>query len=197
MAPAHKVSVFAYVDGDSIRTESYFADGGKCRGAQVRLLTAAGGQVDSGRTNEEGLLALARPAVDAAGGQGLMVVVDAGGGHRAQFRLRAGDLGPQAAPATAIAAPGVPPAAPGGTVPVLDPPLPGDLGADSQVAPPPLPELEAAVDVVVERRLAPVMQALRALEQAQERARFRDAVGGIGYILGLLGVYSYLRGRRR
>jgi nickel transport protein len=53
------------------------------------------------------------------------------------------------------------------------------------------------VDQALARQLSPLTEAIRQLEKQQERASFRDILGGIGYIVGLLGLYYYFRGRPR
>jgi nickel transport protein len=55
-------------------------------------------------------------------------------------------------------------------------------------------DIEALVERIVARQLAPIR---RTLEESRNRRRLLDIVGGIGYILGLMGVVLYFHSRRR
>jgi nickel transport protein len=52
------------------------------------------------------------------------------------------------------------------------------------------------VDAALAARLSPLTRML-ASRQREEGVRLTDVIGGIGYILGLAGLYAYFAGRRR
>ena len=56
-------------------------------------------------------------------------------------------------------------------------------------------ELEALIGKVLDARLVPIKQALA--RQEDSAPRLQDIIGGIGWILGLLGLATYLRYRPR
>ena len=92
-AQAHKLKVFATVEGAEIVGTAYFAGGGKAMGAEGRLLTADGAEEARFVTAEDGGFRLKAPA-----GVDHTIVVDAGDGHVARASLTA--LEPAAAPAS-------------------------------------------------------------------------------------------------
>ncbi|MFC1526139.1 hypothetical protein ACFL6X_04935 [Candidatus Latescibacterota bacterium] len=166
---AHRVNVFAAVDGDTIRAEVYYNDGSPCRGAELIVLDAETREVTKGETDTEGRYAFAVPEVAP-----LTLVVEASLGHRAEFELSAADL--------SLPAPGVTTRgrANSGEQQVL--------AADGGQAP---------ATPSVQGRLASLERAVRRLEKAHEAAGLRDAIGGIGYILGLAGLWALLASRRK
>ena len=172
---SHKVNIFAYVEADSVRTESYFADGRKCVNVAVSLLDASGETLAAQQTNEEGMASLPVPALPPQERSDLRVVLQASMGHRAEYVLSAGELWP-------------------GTI--------SGRTADAQAAedanrPTAVAGAALLTQETMAQQLAPLVQAVRDLRREQERASVRDVIGGIGYILGLLGIYCYLRGRSR
>lgn len=176
---AHKVSVFAYVRGDSIHTESYFADGRKCQNATVSLLDAAAGTLATGTTDDQGMLTLPVPVVSMQDRGDLQVVLQASMGHRAEYTLPGEELwGGEAAAAERSAGTWGPAA--------------GAAASEERTA-----AAQPGTGGAVARELASLTRAVRQLQRQQERASVRDIAGGIGYIVGLLGVYCYVRSRYR
>jgi nickel transport protein len=56
-------------------------------------------------------------------------------------------------------------------------------------------EMEALMERVIDRKLKPVIGMLVKLRENDEKPGFTEIVGGIGYIVGLMGVAMYLRRR--
>ena len=81
-ALAHKVNIFAYVDGGKIYTESYFVDGKPVREGKVLVYDSRENLLLEGTTNKDGLFSFEIPKVD-----DLMIVIDASMGHRNRFKL--------------------------------------------------------------------------------------------------------------
>ncbi|MFW6055566.1 MAG: carboxypeptidase regulatory-like domain-containing protein [Thermodesulfobacteriota bacterium] len=86
-APAHKVNLFAYIDGQTVYTESYFPDGRPVEGGKVLVYDGQGELLVQGVTDAEGLFDFAAPKVDE-----LRIVLEAGLGHRTEFTLSQRDL---------------------------------------------------------------------------------------------------------
>jgi nickel transport protein len=55
-------------------------------------------------------------------------------------------------------------------------------------------ELQALIEASLEKKLAPIMQRLRPVALGPSLS---DIIGGLGYILGLVGLASYLHSRRK
>lgn len=86
-AHAHKVNLFAYVEGGQIFSESYFPDGRPIKQAVVEIYTADEQLLQQGITDDEGLYSCAIPKfVD------LKLVVRASMGHRASFDIKQAEL---------------------------------------------------------------------------------------------------------
>ncbi|GAI35935.1 unnamed protein product, partial [marine sediment metagenome] len=76
---AHKVIIFAYVEGDRVYTESYFSDGKKCVDSKIEVFDKQGDKLLEGLTDEEGEFSFEVPPEDGD----LKIVLTAGMGHRA------------------------------------------------------------------------------------------------------------------
>ena len=82
-ALAHKVNLFAYVDGGKIYTESYFADGRPVKNGKVLVYDSREKLLLEGATDQEGLYSFEIPKID-----DLNIVIDAAMGHRNSFKLK-------------------------------------------------------------------------------------------------------------
>ena len=51
---AHKVNLFAYVEGETVYTESYFPDGKKVKKEKKEVLEANGTKILEGKTDAQG-----------------------------------------------------------------------------------------------------------------------------------------------
>ncbi|MEN8245517.1 MAG: carboxypeptidase regulatory-like domain-containing protein [Thermodesulfobacteriota bacterium] len=86
-ALAHRVNLFAYVDGGKIYTESYFPDGKPVKGGNVLVYDSREKLLVQGITDKEGLFNFPVPAVD-----DLKIVIDATMGHRNSFELKKSEV---------------------------------------------------------------------------------------------------------
>ena len=80
---AHKVNVFAYVEGGKVFTESYFPDGRKVEGGTVGVRDASGAKLLEGKTDNQGLFSFPLPKK-----QDLTITLDATMGHKNSFVLK-------------------------------------------------------------------------------------------------------------
>ena len=182
---AHKVNVFAYVEGAEVIAEGYFADGGKCRNSVVEVYDDKGKKLLEGKTDAEGRFVFKPPAHT-----DLLVRLIASMGHQAEYILPATDLPPGGQASSQFreqreekpedVQPAQPEAVASGEASTVTPTT--DVVA-----------LEQAIDRAVARQVAPLR---RALEEERNRRSFLDVVGGIGYIIGLMGVILYFRSKR-
>ncbi|OKY76798.1 MAG: hypothetical protein BM485_01645 [Desulfobulbaceae bacterium DB1] len=86
-ALAHKVNVFAYVEGDTVYTESYFPDGRPVAGGTIEVLGPADTKLLEGKTDTEGKFSFALPARE-----NLTIVINASMGHRNTYLLKKEDM---------------------------------------------------------------------------------------------------------
>lgn len=179
-AYAHKVNMFAYVEGDKVMMEGYFADGNKPVNCEV-IVTDPGKQVlVKGLTDHEGKFSFAVPEIT-----DLRIVLNAGMGHRAEFVISRSELaGVSPAGATADAS-----ATPEGAEATEQ-----EKTAESQESPATSPQVsEAAIRKAVAEANLPLV---RAIEELKEGASFGNIVGGIGIIFGIVGIFFYLKARK-
>lgn len=181
-ARAHKVNVFAVVQGGQVMGEGYFSGGGRAMNCPVEILDAAGAVVASAVTGPDGAFSAPLPA---GAKPPLKVVLKAGEGHQNDFTLTAADMGAQGpAPAPApAAAPVQEPGRPAAQGPAL-----GGLDEASLTA-----LVETATARAVEEKLAPLRLELARMAAQDGAARLRDIVGGLGWIIGLVGVVAWFK----
>jgi len=184
-ALAHKLKVFAQAEGDWIRGRAYFVGGAGASGARVEI------QDSEGR-----VLAELTPADDGSFAYRALAPVEhrlvarTGDGHNAQWTIAGetlqGAFSPSADPSDDS---GPPP-----TQPLADAPAPKAPLDHAPVASQTIdPALIGAIEQTLARQTHPLAERLNALE---ERVRFQDVLGGIGYILGLTGLALWWRCRR-
>ena len=176
-AHAHKLKVFATAVGERIEGTVYFVGGGPARGARILVESADGKLIEALNADDAGAFAFtAKLRADH------VIVTNSADGHSARttipasvlpasLPLPASTLGTGAAEARVSTAPAAPQE--GGT---------GDPAA-----------MEASIAQAVAQQVAPLREQLTAYE---DQVRLRDVLGGLGYILGLAGLFAWMRARR-
>ena len=84
---AHKVNIFAYVEGDTVYTESYFPDGKKVEGGRVEVYDSQGKKLLEGVTDAQGQFNFKPTKKD-----DLKIVINASMGHRNSYVLSRDEL---------------------------------------------------------------------------------------------------------
>jgi nickel transport protein len=82
-ASAHKVNVFAYAEGGTIHTESYFPDGKAVEGGTIEVFDTAGSKLLEGKTDQEGKFSF-----QISRKEDLTIVLNASMGHRNEYLLK-------------------------------------------------------------------------------------------------------------
>jgi nickel transport protein len=172
-AQAHKVNMFAYAEGNEVFVEGYFADGKKPKFCEVVVYDSGDKPIVTGKTNEEGQFSFVIPVPGP-----LRIRLDAGEGHVADYKLAADetaqDSGVQAGPLAPIEM------------------SKEGSGSDSVVQSNSGADV-AMVQKAVGQSLRPVM---RALDELKQRRTISDILGGIGIIMGIGGLFLYLKARK-
>ena len=181
-ALAHRVNVFAFVDGGDIVVECSYSKSKRVNRGSIEVRDAASDAVLlTGETDENGHFRFPVPEAAKAAGTGLRIVLRAGEGHQNDWVVEASEFMPEAAPTQESAAPKT---AAASTAPTETAPA-GLTRSD----------VEEVVNAALDARLAPIRRAL--LEQTEQGPGLREIIGGIGWIFGLVGVAAYFRGRPR
>ncbi|MBL0716357.1 MAG: hypothetical protein JJV98_21980 [Desulfosarcina sp.] len=179
-ARAHKVMVFAWVQGDTVFTESKFSGGRYARDGRIDVYNAAGEKLLEGRTDDQGRFAFKPPRSET-----LRIVLMAGSGHRNEWTVYAKEFadGPTVAPS------------PTEPWPETAPPKPmAAAGKPAETVTLSPAALQALIEQSLDKKLAPIQQRLRQFEPGPSLS---DIIGGIGYILGLVGLGAYIHSRRK
>lgn len=180
VALAHKVTVFAWVEGDTVHTESKFSGGRPAREARIEVYDAAGELLLEGRTDDQGYFAFQPPHAEA-----LRVVLVAGAGHRNEWRVAAEEFAGRD-PAQSPAAPSAPPAGDAPQAPARD--------RNAETVSVSKRELQGLIEAALDKKLTPIERRLGAMSDGPS---LTDIVGGIGYIIGLVGLAAYFQSRRK
>jgi len=179
-ALTHRVNVFAWVEGNTVFVECKYPDGTKVHDGVIRVLDSVGKELLNGKTNDKGEFSFKLPKQD-----DLTVVLEAGMGHRGDWPLSKQDLAP------AGDAPKPEPAAPSQPAPKTEAPSQAANEPAPATASPSPPGIDQAIEKALDKKLAPVMRMLA--EMHEPKVRLTDVLGGIGYIVGLVGVAAYFK----
>ena len=170
---AHKVNVFVFVEGDQVFVEGYFTDGKKPKRSKVTVKDSSGRVVIEGETDGDGGYVFDIPKED-----DFLVTLNAGQGHQAEYLLMKSDISGVALAENRDEGEDVD----------------GD-GVSTSVATAGVDAKE--LEVIVQRAVSQAVRPLaRSLHEAQEEASFSDLVGGVGFIVGLFGVFMYFQARK-
>lgn len=172
---AHKVYLFAWIDGDTVYTDSYFSSKKKVHNGTIRVLDK-GNELLQGKTNEKGEFSFKIP--DNIGNKALKLILESSMGHRAEYLLTGEDISgyqddsEQSTDNT-----------------VFEKASSLNVNADMTV-------IKEMMEEVVDARLKPVTRALAKIQE-EKGPGITEIVGGIGYIIGIMGIALYFRSRRK
>lgn len=172
-AYGHKVYLFAWADGETVYTESYFSGNKKVRDSVIKVFDNEGNELLNGRTNEKGEFSFKTPKVI-----DLRIVLESSMGHGAEYLFKKTEFSS------------------GETIPAEEAAdTSEEVEAQHQLATEQDQlriEIEAALDV----RLKPVIRELAKLRE-DKKPGVTEIIGGIGYIIGIMGIVAYMKSRKK
>ncbi len=172
---AHKVNVFAYVEGKRIYTESYFNDGKKCIDSKIEVFDNQGNKLLEGLSDEEGMFSFKIPLEDGD----LKIVLTASMGHRAEYSISEGG---RRSFSGLIKKENEEP------VSIISP-------ETSSID---LKEIQSIIEDVLDEKLKPIMIEMREIKKSHEdRISFTEIIGSVGYIVGIFGSIAYFLSCKR
>ena len=186
---AHKVTIFAWVEGDTVYTQSKFSGGKRAKDSTVVVYDKEGNQLLEGKTDENGEFSFKVPKKT-----DLKVALKASMGHLAEWTIPVEEI-------TAVA-----------HVYESSTPEVGVEAATQEATPSTeaktsmaLPVLTAVslsrqevrdlIEESLDRKLAPILNMLA--DSLDRGPRVSEVIGGIGYIFGLVGVALYFSTRSK
>ena len=191
-AYAHRVMIFAWVEGDKVFTQSKFSGGKKVKGGKILVSDLRGKNILEGKTDDKGEFSFTVPEKTA-----FKIVLEAGMGHRAEWMIPLNEIESLAdkKPVKSTLK-SHEEESPLKTVSVksaeetqekrMQPELSTGLNSN---------EIEQAVEKALDKKLKPVIKMLE--ESTRSSLTVSEIIGGIGYILGLMGVGAYFHYRRK
>ena len=171
LAFAHKVNIFAYVEGDAVYTESYFSDGTKVKGGVVEVYDSEENKLLEGKTNKDGEFNFKSPKKD-----DLEIILNATMGHKNSYILSADEL-PDITMMRKLEESKI------------------EESEFKEVAGVNLEQIKNIIDESLDERLKPIKRQLARVEQKE--ISFTKVIGGIGYIFGIMGLILYFLSRKR
>jgi nickel transport protein len=188
-ANAHRVVVFAWVEGDTVFTESKFSGGRKVHeGAILVYDDHTGEKLLEGKTNDEGEFSFKPPRKAA-----LRIVLEAGTGHKGEWIVPEEELSGVEIQEAAAEAPETSQAQKqekisSGRASTESVPKPAGTALSRE-------DVRKAVEEALDNKLGPVLRMLA--ESRQRGPSLQDVLGGLGYILGLVGLGTYVHYRKK
>jgi nickel transport protein len=169
---AHRVNIFAQVEGDSIVGQCYYSDGAPVRNQNIEVFRSSGEKLMELQTDSGGNFRFIPRIKD-----DLKIVLYAGMGHRAEITINANDL-------------------PEITATKARKPETSTRKVETVVKKAELDE--EALRKVVEAAVEEKFNTLRQLIMKQQKSiSLTTIIGGIGYIFGIFGLIVLLWRRKR
>jgi nickel transport protein len=172
--------VFGYVEDGKVKTISKFSGGKKVMGGKITVFDVDGKQLLQGVTDDNGEFSFDIPSK-----KGLKIELEAAMGHKNISEIPADQLGvPDAAPSVGEKADETAGSSSSEVTTTEEIPAASD-GQDA--------DLEARIEKVLDRKVMPILQMMA---EKEDKPGFKDIVGGIGYIVGLMGLFLYMKSRK-
>ena len=168
-ALAHKVMIFAWVEGDTVFTESKFSGGKKAINAQVEIFDKDGKKLLEGKTDNKGEFSFKIPKVS-----DLRIVLNAAMGHKAEWTVPESEIREAGNILEKKSA--------------VEPSGPTTVGLSKE-------EVRKIIEDSLDKKLRPIVRMMT--ESKNTKPSLTEIIGGIGYIFGLMGVALYFKNRRK
>lgn len=182
---AHRLNVYAYPTGKEICIEASFAGGGPAKNAKVNILDDQGRTLMTSSTSSEGKTCIQTPADFQP--INLTVVVNAGEGHQNQWTIDKSNFNGSAissnpAPQTPVTVEENNPSKNSKSIKLFSQQELNEAVAAAKK------DMEFTVITPLRKQLA---------EAQQPKTTFKDIVGGIGWLIGIAGLFAWYGSRRK
>lgn len=192
---AHRVHLFAYIEGTEIVADCRFSKTSPVQHGQVQVISAEDGALlVQGKTDKEGICRLPIPAGILQKPADMRLLLKAGEGHQAEWLVSAHEL---RAPLGSHIDPGPVTSAGAKSTSITgqEEPLPQTMGDKSPSSPAPLTrlEIEAIVNRSLDAHLKPVMS--RLAEEEAKGPTPSEILTGLSFIFALFALIASIKNR--
>jgi len=168
---AHKISAFIDYEDGKATVYSYFSDGTPAKNAKVEVIDEKTHKVVlTGKTDQNGVFTFKVPYAGK-----FKVVINAELGHRAVAELVTGNVGNNTSK--------------GKNVETTQP--------QGETTPQTCTLNGGEIRKILNEELKPIHQMLLKIEEEQEKVRFSEILGGIGWIFGIFGLWCFLNRKNK
>ncbi|RLB85899.1 MAG: hypothetical protein DRH24_00530 [Deltaproteobacteria bacterium] len=167
-ALAHKVMIFAWIEGDTVFTESKFSGGKKAINAPVVIFDKDGKKLLEGKTDNKGEFSFKIPKLT-----DLRIVLNAAMGHKAEWTVPESEIREA-----------------GNIVEKKSARASGSIAIGLSKE-----EVKKIVEDSLDKKLRPIVRMMT--ESKNKGPSLTEIIGGIGYIFGLMGVALYFKNREK
>ena len=171
---AHKVYLFAWVEGEMVHTDSYFPNKKKVIGGLVQVFDPSGKKLLEGKTDRKGAFSFKIPKR-----MDFKIVLEATMGHKTEVLLPADEITENV------------------TVVEQDngrsesKKIPSSIAVQVNME-----QIRMMVEKALDSRLKPISRSLAKIRE-KKGPGFTEIIGGIGYIFGIMGLFLYFRNRKK
>ena len=184
-ALAHRVNVFAFVEGNDVVVECSYSKSKRVKNGLITVFDASSKtELLQGTTDDEGLFRFPVPQQARLSGSNLRILLEAGEGHQNDWIVEAHEFLGEKTPATDTPEPAV--TTESGS---------GESSPSRSETVLTRSDVEEVVGRLLDAKLAPIRRSL--LEQSQRGPGLQEIIGGIGWIFGLVGIAAYFKSRPR
>jgi len=176
LAHAHKIKIFAMTEGSVVNGYAYAPGGVRLPHDKVEVFDGNKQKLGEVETDANGEFSFSPQKRS-----DLHFEMDTGDGHRTSFVVRAEEL-----PASLPTGDGTTPQPQLTAQPQPTTQPPAITGSQEALA--------TMIDVAVARNIRPLREQIEAYEQ---RVRLHDILGGIGYVMGLAGIFAFLQAGKK
>lgn len=168
----HKINIFATVEGNKIYTQSYSSDGTKIKAGVIEVYDKSGNKLLKGETDSLGEFSFVIPKKE-----DLKIVLIGGLGHRAEITISKDEL-PEIKENFVKKKDKDNNKLVYQNFPVIDTTM-----------------LKNMIGEVVEEKLHPIVRMIA--EGKRKNIQFTEIIGGIGYIVGIIGILAFFMKRNK
>ncbi len=170
---AHRVNVFAWIEDKTIHTQSKFPGGKPVVACEILVFNLERNLITKGVTDNNGEFSF-----KSDNPQPMKIELNAGMGHKAVWEISAEDIDETYDE--------------NDSEPLNTEDISHENDSDSLAIPDKnVKQMEVVIEKALDRKLKPVYKMLADLKE--DKPSLKDILGGIGYIIGLIGLASYIR----